>query len=287
MNAFVTYSSIRRYNPAMVCAGFFFMVIFLLQPSVIFAQSGSARNVAFQRGEKLVYKIYYHSILTGSMVAGEALLEVTPENKQMSGRNTYHIKAFGRTRGAFNFFYKVVDRFESFVDEETLLPYLFLRRIYEDGYERDEDNIFDQKNHLAYFKDNRKGTTEKIEIPANLHDILSAIYYLRNVDFENTGNQDHISIQYMFSDSVYTSEIKLAGSGVANIGIGRVNCMKVQPRVLTGNVFGESYPLTIWVSDDKNRLPVYAQSNILVGSVRMELVSWKNLRNPFSSLRKK
>ena len=46
-----------------------------------------------------------------------------------------------------------------------------------------------------------------------------------------------------------------------------------------GRVFKEKEDMTVWISDDKNRLPVRVQTNILVGSIKMDLVDYQNLKN--------
>ncbi len=252
----------------------------------LIAQYPAVNNTAFAAGEKLTYRIYYHSALTGSVTAGKAVFEVSAESRKISGRETHHIVVDGSTQGAFNFFYKVKDRFESFVDIESLLPLLFLRRINEDGYIRNQDQVYDHVNRVVHFKDNLQGTQSKIPVPAGTHDILSAIYYLRNADVFAQEEGNTVKLRYVFADSLYTSQIRIAGYETVQTGIGKVSCIKVQPQVLTGSVFSEQYPLTVWVSNDKNRLPVMARSEILVGSVRMELVSWSGLKNPFSALKK-
>jgi hypothetical protein len=54
--------------------------------------------------------------------------------------------------------------------------------------------------------------------------------------------------------------------------------------VATGNVFSQPYPMDIWITDDKNRIPVLARSAVIVGSVKMELVKYQGLANPLTAL---
>jgi hypothetical protein len=66
--------------------------------------------------------------------------------------------------------------------------------------------------------------------------------------------------------------------------MGKVRCIKLKPQVLTGNVFKDPYPVTLWVSDDKNKIPIMAESAIIVGKVKLELIYYEGLRNPFASM---
>ncbi|KAF5028606.1 hypothetical protein DSECCO2_657320 [anaerobic digester metagenome] len=74
------------------------------------------------------------------------------------------------------------------------------------------------------------------------------------------------------------------GKEVIKTELGSVSCLKFKPMVIKGNVFSEPYPMVLWISDDKNRLPVLVQSAVIVGSVKMELVEYEGLRNPMHAL---
>ena len=122
------------------------------------------KNEAFVRGEKLTFRAFYESALTGQVNAGKASLEVGKEVKKIGGRNTYHIIGEGRSTGAFNFFFKVVDKFETYIDEDGLFPWLFIRRTREGGYKKDDDITFDQNDGKAV---SRNATTR---LPENVQD---------------------------------------------------------------------------------------------------------------------
>ena len=97
-------------------------------------------TAAFKRGEKTVYRVHY-----GLIDAGEASLEVKPDNKQIGGSNTFHIVGGGYTTGAFNMFYEVKDRYESYIDDQSLDPILFIRRINEGGWITNQDMFLTTK----------------------------------------------------------------------------------------------------------------------------------------------
>ena len=39
--------------------------------------------------------------------------------------------------------------------------------------------------------------------------------------------------------------------------------------------------LTMWITADKNRIPIKIKADIIVGSIRIDLESFSNLNNPF------
>jgi len=42
--------------------------------------------------------------------------------------------------------------------------------------------------------------------------------------------------------------------------------------------------MTVWVSDDANHIPLRIESPISVGSVKVDMMQYKNLRYPLSSM---
>ncbi|HNX06324.1 MAG TPA: DUF3108 domain-containing protein [Bacteroidales bacterium] len=261
-----------------------FAIAFSLIISASFAQLRTVKNEAFQRGEYLKYKAYYDALLTGEVIAGTCTFKVKDENKKIKDRDTYHMEVIGKTKGAFNWFFKVYDRYETYVDEQTLAPWLFMRRVDEGGYIINQDITFNQQKNMAYFVDNHRPRTNNMSTPEYVHDILSAIYYARTVDISKMDENGEFKVQFMLDDTVYSTKVIYLGKETIKTSFGKVRCMKIKPQVLTGTVFKDPYPVTIWVTDDKNKIPIIGESSILVGKVKMELIEYAGLKNPFTSL---
>ena len=249
-------------------------VLFFLVGGFLSAQSfRKIENRAFERGEKFKFRVYYDSFLTGKVTAGEATLEVKREVKVIGGRPTYHIVALGWSKGAFNFFFKVNNRYESFIDEEALIPWVFMRRTKEGDYEVNDDVTFDHYKNIAI---SRKQTNA---IPDNVQDILSSYYWARNIDITNSKPGDEFMFNFFLDDSTYTSKIVFLGREEIKTVTGRYKALKIKPMVATGTIFKEDFPMEIWVSDDENRIPLKGKSGIRVGSVNMELIEYSGLRH--------
>jgi len=255
-----------------VFAGFVFL---LLASQAISSQPVKQVNRdAFKRGEKLEFRVFYDAMLTGKVTAGYATLEVKTESKTMQNRPVYHIVGEGKSRAAFDWFFKVRDRFESFVDEEHLIPYMFIRRTREGGYVKDDDVTFNHQLNYASSRNDLK------KIPSGVQDVISAVYYARNIDFSFATSGQNFKVNFFLDDSVYISVIQYLGREVVKTKAGKFRCLKFKPMVATGNVFSNPYPMTLWVTDDKNRLPVLVESAVSVGSVKAELISFRGLANP-------
>lgn len=234
-------------------------------------------NESFTWGENLVYKVYYHTMILGKLTVGEATLNISPEEKKYANRDSYYVKGRGVCKGLLNVFYKVDDRYETVIDAEAIIPWKFVRRVDEDGYKITQDVWFNHIDNIA--KSNKADT----KVPADVQDILSAFYFARTIDFSNIKIGDEYNIKFYLDDSVFTTKIIFAGREEIRTGMGKFNCLKFKPKVLVGKVFKEQYPLTLWITDDKNRIPLKVEAGILVGSVAMELKSYSGLKNPLSS----
>ncbi|MDP4290910.1 MAG: DUF3108 domain-containing protein [Bacteroidota bacterium] len=240
-------------------------------------QLRSVKNASFARGEKLDFKVYYHSAITGNVTAGYGDIYVTEDNRKFNNRDTYHIIATGRSSGFFNMFFKVDDRFESYVDEEGIFPWLFTRRTREGGYKKDDEVNF---YHFSGSAVSRKAITH---IPVNVQDIISAFYFARTFNANSIKPGDIINLPFFLDDSVYYTKVKFFGRETITTSLGRIKCLKLKPMMAKGKVFKEDYPMTLWVSDDNNKIPILAESAVIVGSVKMELIKFSGLLNPFSS----
>jgi hypothetical protein len=235
-------------------------------------------NNAFAPGEKLKFKVYYQSKLTGKVTAGVATLEVKTEKKTVEGRRCYDIIGEGKSKGAFDFFFSVDDKFGSFVDEEYLLPWEFTRKTHEGDYRKEDRVVFHQYNNTV------SSSRANKPVPAGTRDILSAFYFARTYDFTNATPGDRFPITFFLDDSVYVSVIQFAGKEEIETSLGKIRCLRFKPMVITGSVFSQPYPMDLWISDDKNHIPVLARSAVIVGAIKMELNEYKGLRNAFEAL---
>ncbi|REJ82951.1 MAG: DUF3108 domain-containing protein [Bacteroidetes bacterium] len=227
------------------------------------------KNEAFKPGEILDFRIHY-----GFVDAGVATLEVKKETQKIGGRDCYHVIGTGRSVGAFDWFFKVRDRYESVIDMHSMIPWLFIRRISEGGYVKNQNVSF---NH---FKDSATSEKATIAIPEYTQDLISAFYYARTLDFSNAKEGDVFPITGYLDDEIIPLNLKVLGRETIKSKKGSFKCVKLRPMLQEGRVFKEQESMTIWVSDDKNRIPVRVQTDILVGSIKMDLVNYQNLANP-------
>ena len=234
-----------------------------------------APSSPFQEGEWFQLRIHY-----GLFNASYATLSL--ERDTLNGKPVFHAKAFGETSGIARWFFKVEDYYESYFDQTTILPYKFIRDINEGGYTKNVEIEFDHMLKKAKVNNKKKKVIEEFEIQPNVQDLISCFYYLRNFYPEDKIEvNESFDINMFFDQENYVFKLKYLGKEVINSKFGDVNCLKFRPVVQSGRVFKEQESVTLWVSDDKNKLPIRLQADILVGSIKADIENFKNLIHPF------
>tara|TARA_B100000768_G_C11245895_1_gene361744 strand:- start:41 stop:868 length:828 start_codon:yes stop_codon:yes gene_type:complete len=235
------------------------------------------QQTAFKKGEFLRYDVSY-----GYFDAAKATLEVADVSKVINGRNTFHIVGRGKSAGALNWFFKVEDRYETYIDEEAILPWKFVRHVREGGYELDRDIRFDQYMNKATVSQNGD---KDYNVEPNTQDLLSAFYYARTLDMQDAEIGQEFVVNTFFDREMYPLKFKFLGPEAVQTDLGTFNCLKFRPMVEKGRVFKEEEDMTLWVSDDANKVPIRVKSDLLVGSIEMDLVEYKNLVRPLNKVK--
>ena len=256
--------------------------LFVFSTNLVLSQDTVINN-AFKVGEQLKYRVYYSSSL-GNFTAGEAILTVENWKGNSIGRtkDVYHITGEGNSKGMFNWFYKVRDKFETFTDKETLLPYAFIRKTREGKYKQDDRVIFDREKGEAVT--NSKKITK---ITPDVHDFVSALYFMRTISIDDFDADSMYYINFFLDDSVYTSAVKYQGKADLVTKWGTITCLKIAPMMASGEVFAEKYPMFVYVTDNESHVPILAESAVIVGSVKMELIEHLNLTTALQTKEKR
>ena len=240
-----------------------------------FDDTCNIRNNAFKADEEVRMKVFY-STLGMYIGAGEATF--TSSLERFNGKQVYHLIGEGKTYPTFDNFFKVRDRYESYVDTANLLPYKFVRNVDEGGYKKYNNVTFNQKANTAI------STNGVFKITDCMQDVVSMVYYARNIDFTKYKVDDKIPFDMFLDDEVYHLYIRYLGKEKIKTRYGRFNAIKIRPLLIKGTIFEGGEKMTAWLSDDPNHLLLRAESPIAVGSIKVDMMSYKNLRHPLTSL---
>lgn len=233
------------------------------------------RNTAFNAGERVDFIVFYN--VAGIYVhAGDARFNSTLE--RMNGRPVYHVVGDGSSNSKYDWIFKVRDKYETYIDTATLKPLKFIRNVNEGGYKKYENVSF---NHAA----NTAVTTSGVyKVPACVQDVVSAIYYARNINFNKYNVGDKIPFSMFLDNEVYNMYIRYLGKENIKTKYGKFRAIKFKPLLLKGTIFEGGEKMTVWVSDDPNHIPLRIESPISVGKVKIDMMAYANLRYPLSSM---
>lgn len=252
--------------------------IFLLLVVILSLHAKAQENQAFDTGEWFKFRIHY-----GVFTASYATLKVT--DAKINGKSVYHIKGRGKSTGLLSLFFKVDDDYQSYFDKNTGEPYKFIRKIDEGGHTKDIQINFDHKKKKALVHDKKHNNKSTHDIKVNTQDMVSSFYYLRNhIDAKNLVRGQEVKINMFFDRENFDFKLKFLGREVLDTKFGDVPCLKFRPYVQSGRVFKEQESLTVWISDDKNKMPIRIKADLAVGSLKADLDAYKGLKHPFKIL---
>lgn len=221
---------------------------------------------AFKSGETLKYRLHY-----GIIDGGLAFLNI--EEKVFEGKKVFHAKAYAKTSGMADKLFKVKDIYECYMDLETCRPIKSIKNIKEGNYKQYNEVYYNFPANMAISK-----RTGEHAIPENIQDVVSSFYYARNSLFKNLIKGQVIPLNTFFDDKIYPLKIRFIGIEVIESEFGKINCLKFSPEVEPGRVFTTKDDLVIWISNDENLVPIRIQMNLIVGSVKCDLVAYEGLR---------
>lgn len=234
----------------------------------------SIQQSSFQKGERLEYDVSY-----GWIDAGEAIIEISNEKKTIAGRDVMHVIGKGNSRGTFNWFFKVRDTYETYLDSDGIFPWIFVRDIEEGNFKMKQYYTFNQ-----FKKTVKTDKGKEHQVPVGVQDMISAFYYARTFDYSNAQPNQVYEMSVFLDNELWPLRIRYLRKERIEIDNGTYDCMVFVPVVQEGRIFKKEEDMMVWVTDDENKIPVLAKAKILVGSVTMELRDYSGLANPVAKV---
>jgi len=225
---------------------------------------------AISTGEVLRYKVHY-----GFINAAEAVIDVDPEIHRINNRPCYKANVYGKTLGSFDYFVRIRDTWRSYIDTAAILPQHFYRNIEEGKYRKKENVNFDHYRNVALVESKRTGT---FKVPDNVQDIVSGVYYLRTLNLDRYKNNDQIHLKGFFDEEIFDFIVVFRGREVVETKAGKIRAFKLVPKMPDNKLFAGPNAISVYLSDDKNKIPVLIQAEMLVGSVKINLYKASGLR---------
>lgn len=255
------------------------MMIFLLASSLVL-NAQDFKNTAFQDAEQLNYTGYYN---WGMIWVKAGKVDMSTQKTVLNGSDVYKIKAIGHSLSGWDWFFRLRDTFEVYCDTARLLPLKFNRIVHEGKYHASYRYNFDYNRGMVFSKIKRgkrplyRGSKLLF---SGTHDMLSFAWHARNLDYSSYKVGQKIGVRLLISNRIYNLYIRYKGLDVVETRDGtKVECHKFSPMLVKGNMFKGGEDMTVWVSNDKNRVPIMAEAKVIIGNVKGVLSSYKGLRH--------
>lgn len=264
--------------------GFSIFLIILIIILVFFVENDSKAqckvpNFTFKGGESVTYHAYYN---WGFIWVDAGLVNFSTHTESFQGKPVYKLTAIGKSQPKYDWIYHVRDTFVSHIDTSGLYPYKFMRKTVEGNYKVNNKYLFDYDQQRVYSEvENSEMSFKKDTLALNecVWDVLSAIYYVRNLDYESFKINEKKTFKIILDNEIHTIYIKYKGVEEIEIKGGKkYRCYKFVPLLVEGTIFESGEDMTVWVTADKNRIPVLVEAKILIGSVKAILSDTKGLR---------
>jgi hypothetical protein len=240
------------------------------------------KNFSFTYGETLTYRAH-----VGFIHAAEATFQISDNIYKVDNSPCFKIDIHAKTLGLFDVVSRVRDNWGTLMDTVEMVPRQFYRYIEEGKYRKNEIVNFDHSKRKASVHKLDKQTKKVKEIvdfpvPENVQDLVSGYYYFRLLDFSKAKKGDTLSVRGFFDDELYDMKIVYLGKEKIETKVGTFNAMVFSPIIKKNKLFGSDDPLRMWISDDKNRIPLRIKANLFIGSLDVDLRSYENLRHPLN-----
>lgn len=273
----------------------FFIVAIIFTRDISYAQGAhcvpttplTEDSYPFTAGESLTMIFHYRwGVINADLGKGSVLLDTSVLN----GIPVFHCKASGRTYKFYDNFFEVRENFQSWFTKDGLVPMRFTRNTHEGDYIC--------RNDFSY-----KWTPGNEHIDANLYTLkkgartitlplskcvfdLPALYYMaRNMDLSKVAKDVKYPMTFVIDDDVYNVYFIFRGREVKEVeGLGNIHTLRFSAQLLKGEVFKGDGDMTLWITDDDNRIPVYIEAPIRVGFISARVTGYSGLKHPFKSL---
>lgn len=240
---------------------------------ITFGNAQKLQNI--QSGETLRYRIHY-----GLLNAGTASL--TTLKTTYRGQPHFYVKGVGKTTGAVRAFFKVEDTYESFINYNTGLPSFYVRNVKEGTYTQHFETVFNHGNQTLLLTDKEKKTTQSLKSVAGIQDMLSAFYHLRAMDDSELKVGSIKKVNIWIDDEMFPFQLKVIGTQNVKTKFGWINSLVIVPQVISGRVFKDKEGVTLWVSNDKNHIPIAIKAELAVGSLKADIDSYASVKFPLN-----
>jgi hypothetical protein len=247
--------------------------------------SDPVRNLpqsSFGRGEVIKYTVHY-----GLINGGEATVETAGSLERVNDRPCYKATVSGRTTGSFDFFLRIRDQWRAYIDTTSILPLRSQRDIAEKNYRKKETVNFDHIHDVAEVQDHDKDNPKRtmVKVANNSLELVSGFYYLRTFNFDRMRVGEVIKVPGFLDGDNFMLEVTFKGREIVETMAGDVRAFKLVPKLPNNKLFRGENAISVYLSDDRNKIPVLFQAEMFVGTVKVDMVKYQGLKSRLNMVR--
>lgn len=257
----------------------------MLLSAVLFSKKIYAQEHAFQMGENIKLTISY---TFGFIELKAAQANIIATSCKYEGEDAMLLEIGAKTIKAFKAF-KVRDTLRAIVNPNTLQPYFTQVQSHEDDYFASFQTTYTKdengENLLRIKKYKRDGLRKDTTIRNEklYMDVVTTLYELRNTDFSKIYKNQKMPMPSVFQFDLYDLYWRYAGKELVTIRGETYKCLKICPYFVEGDLFNKGEVMTIWLTDDQNRIPILIESKLKIGSIRAVMENVKGNKYPLTS----
>jgi hypothetical protein len=233
-------------------------------------------SFAFEVGENFTFKIRYGFISVG---IAEMSVNKSSEPDEIEFRST------AKSADWYDGIYKVRDTISTFVNQESLLPRYFVKKLNEGSWHNHQIIDFNGQsvgssaqlknivyNEPAPTKDIKRQSDTLVTLDGATHTITSAFYLFRNMDLKPGKTEKFLAVS---GKKKYELEVITHGYEKVEVPAGNFDCIVIEPVMSEDGIFDAKGKMKIWLTNDDRRMPVQVKSSVAIGSISIELLKYK------------
>jgi hypothetical protein len=243
---------------------------------LIYCQSNSSINeFPFGFHEKLSFEVQYH---LGPAWLKVGSFELIADTLNLNNKAYYHFKSETKTNSKWRWLYDISSNYESISDLKTLKPLKYYQNTsYGRHFESYDYNFFSDSIYLSAIKD-EKTSELTLNNQKSIFDALSSLYLARSLDFSNLKENDSIEINILHGEEFLNQKIIFEGIvDLVNDDGKTYECFKFTSYIKNNNIISETDPAQVWVTTEKERLPIKVSTEIFAGSVNIYLKTFNSI----------
>ncbi len=253
----------------------------LVCSSTLFAQ----QDLPFQSGEQLNYTIHYKY---GIVMAKAGTGQYTVKENTFRGKSTIKTALTFKTSGIVDAAFSIRDTLIAYATPE-LVP-IFHRKYLHEGkthYVEDmEYKKFSANSTSVQSKKVKDGSVRfdtLITVKGAGYDMLSIFLFVRTLDYSTLSTGDTFGLTSFVGRDAVPLNVRYKGQAILDKGSTKYKTLLFEIDIVDPAFSEAKTAMEMWVSDDKNHVPIKMRAKLKIGAAEAELSSSKNLKHPFDS----